>query len=1166
MLQSLKAPDNFRVTGIDGAALLEWKKVEGAEGYKLQFFTAENPETCIKSRYAQNCKKTILGLQNGKEYLVQVCAFAYENNKEVRGNYTGKLRFVPISTKLKAQGAICLKTGETGRIVCECNGKKPNVKFVSENPEIAEVNASGEVKALMPGIGYILITGDDGQTFRTKIAVDRSLSRGYGNAVVMLAGDLMCALNHQRAAHKFNYDFNDAFSHIKDILIKSDYAMGVLETTCYDMSPYEHEQLRLEKGSPNCNSPSTFISACANAGFNALVTANNHNCDTGMAGLEATVSEIKKQGMDNIGTLGDNPQIIQVNGIKIGILACCMISNGLDDDLDGNPLSIVNSTGKYDEEYFIELINRAKAMGAEYIIAYQHWGKMNSPKTVPSQRKTAKFMAESGADLIVGSHPHVVQNFSYIKTESGKRVPCAFSLGNFLTTMKEMRENRDSVLLRLELSRENGGIKARISYVPCFCEDIEQGAAVVTAYPPHSDASRESFQRTKAVMGRSVNFYKFRPKVLLSGSSFLYEVISAGKDFRVDKAAMFLSQMSLGSKKICESPKDCGNFLSLEIGKDLAGYIDRACPDYLAVDFYTAATVSCHRIFGDDPDDPCYYTNTKKFRSSEYFAKHSAEMVRVRPPFGENIWKPVIKRYSEIVRDSMPNGRVILFRCRINENKFAGSQVRTSSVPERTNKLIKAMEDLFIGIVDPVVVDLSKHFFSQNNSNCKFEREFYLDAHRAVVEITNQKGRTCISEPSVDLWFDRVMRFYDDMSARSCQNRLLDMNCAADKIIAYTSKDFSQRNRDRLIQLKMAGKSDLTALREFFEGDLSAEEIVQAGEMIYMLEHGNLNKPYEYYAPAFREHYSMLNIMIRRLASETKIPVNHRNVETVFLLRGKPQLKHYEAMIGRKTVDIWGSSVSLESVSRCEDVFVGKRILNQAPVLAFEPPVEIELPESLDAFGGSATLKRTFRETLERTGFDALQNKPSQWIVIDFYDLICDMVEYKDELIEIDDLIRDTDFFKSIKDDCEECYLFEKRDMKYCCEIITRFAEEISKRYKEHVILIKADPKDSYITIDDKLRVFEDDGMFEFKRKFISLCEECFSSITGCYVIDISKHFYSSDKSPLGGAHIVHYEEEFYIRTAKYISEIINGTDRKIFSTADENYLLLRSLKLNRDK
>lgn len=1166
MSQRLKAPENFRVTGKDGAALSEWDKLEGADGYKLQFFSSDDPERCIKSRYAQDNRKIILGFQNGKEYLVRVCAFSYDGSAEVRGNYTEKIPFVPINVDLKAQGTICLNVGETEQIVCERNGETPIVKYISENPEIASVNASGVVTAKSTGIGFIKMTAEDGQTFRTKIAVERSLLSGSGKAVLMLTGDIMCAVSHQRAAAKQYYDFNGSFSGIKDTLSKADYVIGVLETTCCDFKPFEYEQLRLKSGAPNCNSPSTFISACANAGINGLVTANNHNCDTGKAGLEATVEEIKRYGMENFGTMGDNPIVIKVNGIRIGIIACNMISNGLESEFGDSMLSVTNIIGKYDSEYFVELINRAKAMGAEYIIAYQHWGKMNSLKLTKSQTEAARFMAESGADLIVGSHPHVIQRFSYIRTESGKRVPCAYSLGNFITSMKEMHENRDSVILRVELSRENGGINTRVSYIPCLSEDSPQGVSVVTAYPPHNAASREAFLRTKEALGKSINHFKYRPTVMLSGSALLNDILKTGGGFRLDKTAMYLSQMSLGSEKSFEPPEGCDEVMKLEFGKDLAGYIKSTAPDFLAVDFYTAASVSCHRIDSVKTEEPCYFTNIKRFRKSEFYEKHSYETVRVRPPFGDDVWRPLIKRYSEIIKASVPHDRVVLFRCNVSGKSFAGSELRASAAPERRNRLIRAMEELFISIVHPVIIDLSKYYLTASGGALRYEDEYYTDAYKAFSEVTEQKGRTCISTPDTELWFDRVIKFYDNMTARAYQSWLLDMDEPADKIIARTSKVFAAANRSRLLRIKRAGNCDLLSLREFFKDDPGAEELICAGEIIAALERGNLSKPYEFFAPAFNGHYNILKTMVRLLAAESGIAVNESSAEIVFLLRGKPQFKRYAASLNRMTIDIWGSCVSRESINRCKDAFVGKYIFKQAPILAYEEPIEIEFPDGADAFCGNYWRKRTMHDAFCRNGFEILDESSAHWIMIDFYDLICTMVEYKGGLFEVDDFIRRTDFFKSIKNDCKECYLFEKRDMKYCFETITRFAKEIKERYEDRIILIKTDPKDSYITLDYHIKELEDEGMFEIKKKFISLCEERFSSVTGCYVIDISKHFYSSDKFPLGGAHIVHYEDEFYRQAAKYISDILNGSEQKIFSTVDDNYMLLRGLKLNRDK
>lgn len=292
--------------------------------------------------------------------------------------------------------------------------------------------------------------------------------------------------------------------------------------------------------------------------------------------------------------------------------------------------------------------------------------------------------------------------------------------------------------------------------------------------------------------------------------------------------------------------------------------------------------------------------------------------------------------------------------------------------------------------------------------------------------------------------------------------------------------------------------------------------------------------------------------------------VNQSSVEIVFLLRGKAQMSRYIASLNNMTIDIWGSCVSRESINRCPDAFVGKYIFKQAQILAYEDPIDAEFPEGADAFCGNFWRRRTMKDAFDRNGFDVLNESESRWLMVDFYDLICNMAEYNGGLFETDEFILRTDFYKSIKNDCKDCYLFEKRDMKYCFENITRFANDVAEMYGDNIILIKAEPKNKFINVDYYLEDMKEDRVFEIKKKFISLCEERFSNVTGCYVIDISKHFYSSDRFPLGGAHIVHYEDEFYRQAALYISEILKGTEKKIFSSVDDHYMLLRTLKLER--
>lgn len=1164
MNNNLSIPQNFRVVPRDGSVFSEWDAVEGAVGYRLFYYDADEPKKCIKTRYAQDPKKTVLGFKNGREYMVQVCAVRYNGNVEERSAMTEKLSFVPFSEKLKAQSVLCLKKGETAQLVCERKGEAPRVSYQSENSNIASVNPTGLVTAIAAGTTYIKITAADGQSFRTKVAVERSLGFSDTKAVMLLAGDIMCAVAHQRAAERISYDFNDAFGAVRNILREADLSIGVLETSCYDGAPFEHEQLRLAHGSPNCNSPSTFISAIANAGFDGLVTANNHNCDTGRKGLEATVAEIKKNGMLNIGALGDNPVIIDVKGIKVAVIACCMVSNGLESDVSEDEISFLNIIGKYDRDYFVELANRAAGLGAEYIIAYQHWGGMNALKLQKTQIEEAKFMAGSGADLIIGSHPHVVQQFCNINTDDGRVVPCAYSLGNFVTSMSELRENRDSALLRVELTRVNGKIKAELSYIPCYSENSEHGVSVVPAFPPHNNECLDSFYRTKNAVGKSLNHFEYRPLAALMGSAVLDDIFKAGRGFRTEKTPMYLSQLALGSESGFEPPKN-DEKLALEISKDISGYIEKHSPDYVAVDFYTAAAVSIHRLGDALAENPGYFTNINRFRKSDFYKEHSAELIRVRPPFGETIWKPLVKRFAERLLKAVPHERIILFRFNINGRKVVDSELRIAAAPDRQNRLVRSMEDYFISIVDPRVVDLSDKYFTLTTKEVKFEDSYYADAFRAVKELTSKTGRSCISVPDTHIWFDRVMKYYENMTARSYQSWLLDMTNAADVIIAQTSKEFAARNSERIIKLKNSGRSELMSVKEFFTGDPGANEIISAAEIINALDKGNINKPYDFFAPAFNGKFNILKKMVRLLSAEIGAAVNQSNAEIVFLLRGKARLKRYISTLNEMTVDIWGSCVSRESLNRCKDAFVGKYIFKQAQILAYENPIDISFPEGSEVFCGNAWRRRTMRDAFCRNGFETLEASDSRWIMVDFYDLICTMAEYKGGLFETDDFICRTDFYKQIKNECTDCYLFNKRDMKYCFENITRFAKDISDIYGDNIILIKTEPKSKFITTDYRLEDLDDDGMFEIKKKFISLCEERFAGVTGCYVIDISKHFYSSDRFPLGGAHIVHYEEEFYRQTAEYISEILKGTDKKIFSTVSDTYLMLRTLKLERD-
>ncbi len=1155
MSDKLTVPVSVKAQAGDNSVIVSWNAVEGADGYYLRFYRSSEPENCIKKRSAHGERKLILGLANGTEYLVSVSPYRYIKGKEQEGEASSAVAFTPISETLKAQRTICLNVGETAQVEWESANKKPLVHFTSDNEAVATVGGGGIISAVSEGIAYITVFSKT-EEFSAKVIVGRKQPEASGKAVVMLTGELMCGAAQQRAAVRKILDFHECFRNVREILNTADLAIGVLETTCHDSTPYEYEQLTTDTGSPNCNSPSTFISAAAGAGFDVLSTAANRSSMRIREGLNATADAIKRLGMDNLGTLaGGNPVYRKVNGIRIALISCTMVFNSNDKELCGLSDEIL---GIYSREYFEKLVRQARKSGAEFIIAVQHWGKSNSRTVTKQQREEARFMADCGADLIVGAHPHIIQEIESITASDGREVLCAYSLGNFISAQTEFEENRDSVIIRAELTRKVSGISACVSYIPCCSADTDHGVTVRPVYPAYSDDSVEALSRIKKSMGKVIEPYAHKPLIALSGSVILERIFSIRNRFRVDKNAMLLSQLTACSGSGVQGGDTVGA-LKLDLEKSLPEYLKTCGADYLAVDFYTAAAVSCYKL-GDNR-----YTGSKRFLESEFYRSHESEFKRIKPSFSEKLWKPAIKQYADAVKAAFPKDRVILFRQYFSEHYAEGAELRIIPLRKSLNAQIRAMEEYFISLVDPAVVNLSGYYFTVGSAPSDYEHEYFTDAAHAAESIISD-NRRCVSVPDKNLWYDRVLRYYNSMTARAFQGWMLDMHSAADMIIAYTNREFAATHRERLLSLKRMGESQLTEVGTFFAEDTNAVDIINAANIIQAVLSGDMSQPYEFYALAFREKFNILKIVAKLLSIEVGAPVSVTSTERVFLLRSKPQqLKQYLRTLNTAAVDIWGSDISKEIINRCANVEIDKYIYKQCPMLSYEALITVDVPQDISKFGGNNWRRRSMADAFMRNGLFTLSQSSAKWLVIDLYDTICEMNEFMGGLFEVDEFIMGTDFYKEIEPQCTPCYLFEKRNMQYCHQALTRFTKDIAERYGKNIILVRADLKDKFITLDDRLQPMDDDPMLSLKRKFITLCEDMFIQFTGCCVVDVSKHFYSSDRYPGGGADIVHYEEEFYRLAAEYISRIINGDTCRLFDKADENYISLRDLRLERD-
>jgi len=252
------------------------------------------------------------------------------------------------------------------------------------------------------------------------IPYPKALSSPCDTITLTVIGDIMM---HSR---QLEYDHRVFLSGISDDLLKSDYSAGNLEFPLGG-APYS--------GYPAFSTPDSYPEYLAsNCGINIFLTANNHVTDRGASGLKRTLSiyddMASRLGIQYTGTSSGkarrtvhNPLILRRHGITI---ALANFTYGTNSAL-GDTTPIIERMNK---EEVAGNLRRAKESGADFIIALPHWGEEYRLRHNSSQQQWAEFLVSRGADAIIGSHPHVVQDSTHIKG-----VPVFYSIGNAISNM-----------------------------------------------------------------------------------------------------------------------------------------------------------------------------------------------------------------------------------------------------------------------------------------------------------------------------------------------------------------------------------------------------------------------------------------------------------------------------------------------------------------------------------------------------------------------------------------------------------------------------------------------------------------------------------------------------------------------------------------------------------
>ena len=285
----------------------------------------------------------------------------------------------------------------------------------------------------------------------------------------------MPVVNSGYYANTNSYNLDTIFTYFTDHVQSADFAVGNLETTLAGSdNGYNYS------GYPQFNCPDAIIDSMKTAGFDLVLTANNHSYDTRGVGLKRTLEVIRDRELGYLGTKveADDPNFVVVerNGIKLG-LACYTYEDNSDPAIKApnyitmsaehapliNTFDYTNLNLFYDE--LSDSMAQADQQGADAFVLFIHWGYEYQTTQHSIQSQIAQSLCDIGVDVIVGGHPHVVQPVELLTstTDETQKTVCLYSMGNAVSNQRRQNMNlntghtEDGVMFSVTFSRYSDG-------------------------------------------------------------------------------------------------------------------------------------------------------------------------------------------------------------------------------------------------------------------------------------------------------------------------------------------------------------------------------------------------------------------------------------------------------------------------------------------------------------------------------------------------------------------------------------------------------------------------------------------------------------------------------------------------------------------------------------
>lgn len=302
---------------------------------------------------------------------------------------------------------------------------------------------------------------------------------------IIMVGDILLhnGVNDACKDEDGSYDYSALFENTKEEIEAADIAIVNQEVIIGG------EELGVT-GYPSFNAPYEVADALSDAGFDVICHATNHALDRGKKGIVNCVKfwndnypEMEVLGISDNEEDSNEICIIEKNGIKIAILNYTYGTNGIAFPKD-MPYAVKLLTNSYKDKIREELVYAEE--NADFTVVCPHWGIEYQLDYSKDQKNWAEFLVDNGADLIIGTHPHVIEPVEWVETENGNKGLCYYSLGNFINWTSGRGKNIANRMLggmaSVTIDLDDEGAFITDYEVKPLVSHLEKGKGGVTTY------------------------------------------------------------------------------------------------------------------------------------------------------------------------------------------------------------------------------------------------------------------------------------------------------------------------------------------------------------------------------------------------------------------------------------------------------------------------------------------------------------------------------------------------------------------------------------------------------------------------------------------------------------------------------------------------------------